>query len=87
MQNFEGVREFILYEILYVSRFHRVNRWLCVGGTTWWLFIFIFIFFWSLFRINGLQNTKEPGIGPWFSYQTRNYCIQKRGEGVMNVSF
>ena len=38
-------------------------------------------------KINGSQNTNEPGIGLGFPYQTRNFCTKKKGEGVRRCQF
>ena len=52
-----------------------MNRWLCIRGT---IRIVIFL----LLRINGLQNTNKPGIGPWFSIPSKELLYtEKRGKG------
>ena len=48
---------------------------------SWWLFYNFFVE-----KICGLQNTNEPGIGPWFSIPSRNYCTQKRKGCAKSVS-
>ena len=38
-------------------------------------------------RINGLQNTKEPEIEPWFSIPKEELLYTERGDGVRRCQF
>ena len=57
-----------------------MNRWLCIGGT-----IMVVIYFFVL-RINSLQNTNEPEIGPCFSIPNKELFYTEKGGGGNKMS-